>query len=326
MNEKISEPYYRRQAVPEVMYSTNAVNAMYCIPPELPYDEWFSVMAAAKAASIPYERVNDWCSTASNYNAKDVESTWRSINTTAGITEATLFYIAQQHGYNPTGGVDHEAIAKKQEQAKARQVHADDEKHRKKQLAAINAEDILNECDVALPSHQYLLSKQVTPRLLPWVDKNGQLVIPVMDLLGNVHSLQFISPKGDKRFLSNGAIKGNFYQLWSRKSPSKAIVICEGYATGVTLSRYYMADCSVVVAFNANNLLPVANVFRAAFPDSIIIIAGDNDKSGTGQAAAKAASDAVFGSYSIPLFQSHEVGSDFNDRWCLDNPDISHDI
>jgi len=322
---KTTSPHHRSQPILDDNYITNAIKALYCIPPELPYNEWFPVMASAKAANIPYERVNDWCSTASNYNAKDAESTWRSIDTTAGITEATLFYIAQQHGYDPTGDVDHEAVAEKQEQAKARQVHTDDEKHRKQQLAAIKADEILNLCDYAAPDHPYFASKKVIPRLLPWVDNNGWLVIPVMDLIGNVHSLQFISPDGDKRFLSNGAIKGNFYQLLSRESPSKAIVICEGYATGVTLSTDYMADCSVVVAFNANNLLPVANVFRAAFPDADIIIAGDNDKSGTGQSAAKAASDAVLGSYFIPLFLPHEVGSDFNDRWCLDNLDISHD-
>jgi len=318
-------PNHRSQPILEGNNTSDAVDALYCIPPELPYDEWFPVLASAKAANISSDIAHDWCKTASNYNAKDVETTWKSIDANAGITEATLFYIAQQYDYKPTGDVDREAIAKQQEQAKVRQVHANNEKYCEQKLAAIKAEKILNLCDIATPDHSYLVSKRVIPRLLPWVDKNGWLVIPVMDLLGNVHSLQFISPEGDKRFLSNGAIKGNFYQLLSRESPSKAIVICEGYATGVTLSTDYMADCSVVVAFNANNLLPVANVFRAAFPDSIIIIAGDNDKSGTGQAAAKAASDAVLGSYFIPLFLPHEVGSDFNDRWCLDNLDISHD-
>ena len=321
----IADPHHRSQPITPTNYTTDAVQALLCIPSELPYDDWFKIMASAKSAGIPFEEVDLWCSTASNYKSKDVQSTWNSIKDGSGITQGTLFYIAKQHGYQCTGEVDYDVIALQRQQAQQRQVQANKEKQYSQRKAAIRSEKILNNCFITT-EHEYLTKKRVKPRINVWVNNKGFLVIPVMDLQGGIHGLQFISPEGDKNFLKGSETHGHFYQIWSRSKPSKAIVICEGYATGVTLASHYMSDCSVVVAFNANNLLPVAKRIRAAFPDDLIIIAGDNDrKSGTGQAAAKAASDAVLGSYSIPLFLPHEEGSDFNDRWCLDNPECRHD-
>lgn len=297
----------------------NSIEALYFIPSELPYDEWFKVMASAKAAGISFEDVDSWCSTARSYKPKDAQSTWSSIRDGSGITEGTLIYIAKQHGYCVSGQVDFDAVARQREQAQQEQEQVDREKQSKQDRAAIRAEAILDSC-TPINEHLYLSEKRIKPRINIWSNDKGWLVIPVMDLQGSIHSLQFISTEGEKRFLPDGSVHGHFYQIWSRASQSEAIVICEGYATGVTLATQYMPDCSVVVAFNANNLLPVAKVFRASFPDATIVIAGDNDKSGAGQATAKVASDAVLGSYSIPLFLPHEEGSDFNDRWCLDNP------
>jgi putative DNA primase/helicase len=56
----------------------------------------------------------------------------------------------------------------------------------------------------------------------------------------------------------------------------------------------------VLIALDAGNLESVALVFRRLYPLSEIIIAGDNDKSGTGQKAAKAAALAVGGRYILP--------------------------
>jgi putative DNA primase/helicase len=50
-------------------------------------------------------------------------------------------------------------------------------------------------------------------------------------------------------------------------------------------------------------------VIRKLYPASQIIICGDNDESGTGQKAARAAALAVTGKYIIPTI----VGQDWND-------------
>ncbi len=174
------------------------------------------------------------------------------------------------------------------------------------------AEELLDQCAYATADHPYLKSKRINPSLMPWLDKGNRLLLPVIDLNGVLHSLQFISGTGQKQFLTGGAIRGHFYQIWSGK---RAIVICEGYATGVTLYSHYTPECSVVVAFNAGNLRPVAEVLRRANPEVNIIIAGDSDNSGTGQKAAQEAALAVGGQVSLPDFSPDVVGSDWNDHW-----------
>ena len=75
-------------------------------------------------------------------------------------------------------------------------------------------------------------------------------------------------------------------------------VIAEGYATGASVHE--ATGQAVVVAFDAGNLEPVAEAIRRKYPDSSIIIAGDCDKSGTGQEKARAAAAASGGKVVIP--------------------------
>jgi len=85
------------------------------------------------------------------------------------------------------------------------------------------------------------------------------------------------------------------------------ILIAEGFATGVSLHEWFKQPC--IVAFNAGNLEPVAKRIRALYPNHELIICGDNDESGAGQKAARAAALAVGGRYLLPPI----VGTDFND-------------
>lgn len=85
------------------------------------------------------------------------------------------------------------------------------------------------------------------------------------------------------------------------------MLICEGWATGASLHEEL--GVFVMVAMDAGNLAPVAQAARRLFPDAEIIIAGDNDESGTGQAAAQNAALAVGGKVLIP----QQSGVDWND-------------
>lgn len=285
------------------------------IPASLPHDEWVKTAMALKSAGVAFEVFDAWSSTASSYNSRDARLTWRSVEPTGGITIASLFHIAKQYGYDPNqSGADFRLLI---EQTKQKQQKALRKCQKDTKKAKWKANQILDSCDYSEPNHPYFFSKHIAPPLPVWQLRQS-LVIPVMDLLGEVHSLQFIQPNGKKTFLKNGAIKGHFYQIWSRKRPTDAIVICEGYATAITLACHYTPDCTVVVAFNAGNLKPVARVLRAAFPDVHIVIAGDNDKSGTGQKAAFEAAKAVSGDVALPVFQDEKAGSDWNDRWQVD--------
>jgi putative DNA primase/helicase len=159
--------------------------------------------------------------------------------------------------------------------------------------------------------HDYLLIKRIQPHgaRLSIYQGRESLVIPIMGEPG-LTSLQFIEADGSKRFLPGGEIKGCFFGIGmahvTLAEPGK-LLICEGFATGASLHEWYREP--VIVAFNAGNLEAVANRIRALYPNHEIIICGDNDHSGVGQKAARAAALACGGRYLLPPI----VGTDFND-------------
>lgn len=144
---------------------------------------------------------------------------------------------------------------------------------------------------------------------------------PVFELM----SLQYIDQNGGKFFLKGGQTKGGFFPVRFDGYILK-IVICEGLATAVTYATHYAPDAEVICAFNAGNLKEVAKEFKVRFPVAEIIIAGDNDrateqKTGVNVGIEKAieAGRLVDGSVLIPAFEEDEPGTDWNDRFLLDN-------
>ncbi len=154
----------------------------------------------------------------------------------------------------------------------------------------------------------YLNKKRVNPHGLK-VGRNNALVVPIYDESKTLVNLQFISGTGGKMFLSGGKKKGCFSVIGK---PGEIIQICEGWATGASL--YESTGHFTVVALDAGNLEPVAMVIRKLYPDSQIVICGDNDESGVGQKAARAAALSVGGKYIIPAI----VGHDFNDMLSME--------
>ena len=133
----------------------------------------------------------------------------------------------------------------------------------------------------------------------------GVLILPLYNEDGWLVNVQFIAPDGEKRFLSGGQKKACFWWLGKKTS---TILIAEGFATAASL--YESTGNQVFIAYDAGNLIHVARIVRAKNPTSEIIIAGDNDVSGTGQTAARAAALAISCKYIIPP----TVGHDWNDH------------
>lgn len=118
--------------------------------------------------------------------------------------------------------------------------------------------------------HPYLKRKGVKAHRLRLHD--GALVIPMRDAAGVLHSLQFIGPDGEKRFLTGGRVAGCYFSIGK---PDGVLCIAEGYATGASVHE--ATGCAVAVAFNAGNLEAVAKALRAKFPQARIVICADND-------------------------------------------------
>lgn len=173
------------------------------------------------------------------------------------------------------------------------------------------AEFILGRC--ALPDkHAYLASKGVAPcaglRLY-----RGALVAPLRDAAGLLHSLQFIGPDGQKRFLRGGRVQGCFFTV--DKQPDGALVICEGLATGASIQE--ATGLATVAAMNAGNLLAVAESLRAKWPAREFILAADSDQwtpGNPGLTKAREAAKAIDARLAVPLFQDVATQpTDFND-------------
>ena len=174
------------------------------------------------------------------------------------------------------------------------------------EAAAQQARSILNASFPCSPEHAYLQRKGIPALGDVRQDYNDMLLIPVIDVSGNVRSLQYIAPDGTKRFLAGGKIQGGYFCIPGKTE--KPLVLCEGYATGASI--HLASDCTVYVAFSANNLPIVANIVRSKFPDTPIMVCGDNDEAGRdkGQEAAQAAQARL----ALPSFSTGN-GTDFND-------------
>ncbi len=188
--------------------------------------------------------------------------------------------------------------------------------------AAARAARIWASAPSAPADHPYLITKQVAPLALR-IDARGQLLVPLQDIDGHLHSLETIAPEGAKRFLAGGAKRGHFAVIGADPAPlpepTGPILICEGWGTGASL--HMATGHTVIAAMDAGNLLPVAEALRARFPADDLVIVADNDTkpdrdTNPGVLAARKAALAVDARIAVPV-----APGDANDLFCTDGPE-----
>lgn len=132
--------------------------------------------------------------------------------------------------------------------------------------------------------------------------QDGSLIIPLLDAGGVITGAQTIKPNGDKRLLSDSAKSGSYYPINEPVNVS-TVIIAEGLATALTC-HLIQPEAHTVAAIDAGNLIHVAKVMQVKYPESKIIIAGDNDikpgQDNTGKLAAEKAAKAVNGVAVLP--------------------------
>ena len=187
--------------------------------------------------------------------------------------------------------------------------------------AAIKAQERWSNAQPAHDSNPYLLSKGVKPHGLKVEGEN--LLVQVYNIAEKyISSLQTISPNGDKLFMAGGAKRGGIYQIGTE---SEQVVVCEGFATGASIHEG--TGYTVAVAFDAGNLLPVAEAFLVKLPNIKLIIAADDDwkrEGNPGLTKAREAARKVGAYLAIPQFSSDrsERDTDFNDLHKLSGLDV----
>ena len=220
----------------------------------------------------------------------------------------------EQHVYLASGGKANADPGQRELWAARKSERA--AKTEKKRLAARNrARSIcLNECLPAASYHPYLVRKKIQPYEL--LQRGVELVVPIVSGEGEIQTIERIFPSGDKKFLTGGAVAGNFYALgdvWT----SRRLLICEGVATAHCL--FEATGIPTVAAMFAGNLEAVGRVISKVKQNCKITLCADDDwktKGNPGLTAATKAAAAVDGRVVLPDFTSLKRGdkdTDFND-------------
>jgi len=220
----------------------------------------------------------------------DIEGTWTAKDENIMTLKERSIYFAQ--------------VAEQRKQA-------EEEKKLRHAEARRKAVEIWEQAKPATENHPYLVKKKIKPYGIRQSGEN--LIIPVCDKDGTMQGLQFISPDGGKKFLPGTAVKGCYFLIGE---PNGRVLIAEGYATAATL--YEACDQAVAIAFNAGNLLLVANTIREQYPNATLILCADDDWQTSGNPGLTKATEAaltVNGLLAVPTFPGirDERDSDFND-------------
>lgn len=96
------------------------------------------------------------------------------------------------------------------------------------------------------------------------------LVVPVY-FGASLTSIQTINADGEKRFWPGAPVKAGAYVM--RRPNAAVTAICEGLATGLAIYQC-VRHASVIVAFDAGNLLPVVERLK---PTGNVVFCADND-------------------------------------------------
>jgi len=320
------------------------INALKYIPAEN-REIWLNMGMAIKnkLGDAGFYIWDNWSQTGSNYNQKDVQTTWRSIDSDGGITIGTLFHTAKKHGYAPnkpakTSSTLHYVSNNSKQDLELDRIIKSDAAAKKACIIWRNANSGLE--------HAYIKLKCIKPlgvrfqdaehtdcHQIFWAtDNEGKkialkgllLLISLYDINGKVRGLQAIDEQGLKSLQKEIAKSGLFMPLCNgEKIPADYtddLYLAEGFATACTIRL--ATNKPVIMTIDAGNIKHVSKAWRTRCPNAKIIIAGDVDKSGTGQKAAIMAAKDVNGMVVFPQFTKEELDSenppsDFNDLHIL---------
>ncbi|MGP5106531.1 VapE domain-containing protein [Pseudomonas helleri] len=183
----------------------------------------------------------------------------------------------------------------------------------------------------------YLDRKQIIGIGVRYAPRSGALLVPMSNARDQIVGLQVIYPEKqpdtgrDKSYWPYGMSKeGAFHLIGPHPEPGEPVLVCEGYATGVSL--HMATSLTVAIAFDAGNLLPVSKLMRERFPGCPLIICRDDDWKtkrpngdpwNPGEEKATNAALIVGGQVVAPVFSAEREikWTDFNDLHCAEGLD-----
>jgi putative DNA primase/helicase len=167
--------------------------------------------------------------------------------------------------------------------------------------------------------HPYLVRKKINA-INVRLDKHNNLLIPMYDDRCILWNLQRINKDGAKLFTKGGRVKKCYHSIGFKESQPTVIILAEGFSTAMSI--YQATKLSTVACFNADNLVSVTTIISKKFPQSELIVAGDDDRYNNvniGKLKATVASEHVRCALVFPVFKDLSTKpTDFNDLHCLE--------
>ncbi|MFM0758275.1 PriCT-2 domain-containing protein [Paraburkholderia strydomiana] len=330
--------------------------ALSMIPAE-DYTTWVDMAFALKQGfgEAGFDIWDEWSRTAHNYSERAARVTWRSAGESGGKTLASLFWLAQQHGFDVRGS--RAALDAMDPADRSRMLPVGPSADKARHDAQLEARVRVRQAAVARealaiwkwarpvgPGHPYLERKQVrsvptlreleaeelhallgyTPRSAEEALTGRVLVVPVRSG-DTLSTLELIDAEGRKSALAGGAKSGGYWVVDPdriRDGAVTPILIAEGVATA--LAAWQATGWFSVAALSSGNLRPVAAMWRGRYPEAELLVLADL---GAGYEHAK---QAALGTSSLlvePRFAPQariagDVPTDFNDMAVLSGPGV----
>ncbi|MFS2004625.1 VapE domain-containing protein [Duganella sp. CT11-25] len=126
----------------------------------------------------------------------------------------------------------------------------------------------------------YAARKQVTAPGVRY-QQDGTMLIPLVVLergeQPRLVGLQKIDPSGEKRYNAGVAKQGACCPVGRITEENSVLFIAEGWATARSISMATEGALAGYVAFDAGNILPIAQMARLLYPDMHILLCADDD-------------------------------------------------
>ena len=244
-------------------------------------ETWLTVGMALRAefGDAAFDAWDRWSAGADNYEAAAVRSSWKGF-TRGGVTIGSLIKLAMDAGYKfERSDTPPPDLAARRAERQART----DAQAAQQAGAAVAAEQVaLQQWRGALREgrSEYAQRKGIDKPEACRYTPAGWLLVPALryDLPReqSLKGLQVIRADGSKRFTFGMAKAGAACRLGLAEA-GQPVLLCEGWATGMTLRMASARRLAVYVAFDAGNLPRVALMARAQHPGSTLVICADDD-------------------------------------------------
>jgi phage/plasmid primase-like uncharacterized protein len=237
-------------------------------------------------------------------------SGWYVVNQIGDYTYANFgnWRTGAEHKWSSANRSNLTVVQREELDKKIQAAREEAEKAKKKRQNEV-AVDVVNRFKSygKVNNDQYLRSKKI--QNLGLRGNKEAAVVPIFNIQGELRSLQYISPTGDKRFVSAGEVRGNLFLIgadFNSLDKIDTLILVEGYATGASV--WEATKIPVACVFSANFGYEAVKNIRTK-TDCKIILAFDNDKTGVGENKAKEIASAFYNC----LVRVPSIIGDYND-------------